>query len=150
MPMKQFLLFSGTALCVCASGWQVHAQSADNNPTATITFANNQSVVAQSDGRSFNQVGLLPNAVVGVAVQFSSDQAGQVLNIESPDGGVLPSRSNTATIGSDGILSFSFQAGSRPGAYQVVLHNGTQEVILQFWTLDLQNPQNNPPTATSQ
>src|ERR1700686_4693020 len=127
--MKQFLLFSGTALCICVSGWQVHAQSADNNPTATIAFANNQSVVAQSDGRTFEQVGLQPNAAVRVAVQFPLDQAGHVLNIESPDGGSIPGTNNTATIGSDGILSFGFQAGSRPGTYQVVLHNSTQEVI---------------------
>lgn len=147
--MKQFLLFSRTALCICVSGWQVRAESADSNPTATITFVNNQSVVAQSDGRTFEQVGLQPNATVGVAVQFSSDQAGQVLNMESPDGGSIAGTNNTATIGSDGILSFSFQAGSRPGTYQVVLHNNTLEVILQFWAFDSRNPQNNPPAAVA-
>jgi hypothetical protein len=148
--MKQFLLFFGTALCICLSGWQVHAESADNNPTATITFANNQSVVANSDGRTFEQVGLQPNTTVGVAVQFPPDQAGQVLNMESPDGGSIAGTNNTATIGSDGILSFRFQVGARPGAYQIVLHNNNLEVVLQFWALDLQNPQLNPPTATNQ
>ena len=101
--MKQFLLFSGTALCICVSRWQVHAESADNNPTATITFANNQSVVAKSDGRTFEQVGLEPGTSAGVAVQLPADEAGQVFNIESPDGGSVGATNNT-TVGTDGIL----------------------------------------------
>jgi hypothetical protein len=143
-----FLICAGTALCVCTVIWQVRAQAADNDPTATITFGNNQSVFANSDGRAFELVGLQSGEVIDVTVQFPADKVGHAIRIEPLDGGYVVSANDSVIIGDDGTVAFRFQVGHSPGRYQVSLHDGAQEIGLQFWVLDSANPQNNPLTLT--
>jgi len=117
--------------------------------TATIDFGDNQSVTANSNGAIFDRVGLQPNQVVDVTVQFSPGAAGRTIIAEPLDGGRVIGSTSKLVVAADGTLSFSFQAGHDPGVCQVSLHDGAQEVGLQFWVLDQQNPQENPPVINS-
>src|SRR6266446_6641146 len=134
-----FLICVGTALCVCTAIWQVRAQAVDDDPTATITFANNQSVFANSDGRAFELVGLQSGEVIDVTVQFPADKVGHAIRIEPLDGGCIVSASTAVFVGEDGTVAFRFQAGNSLGRYQVSLHDGAEEIGLQFWVLDPAN-----------
>jgi hypothetical protein len=115
--------------------------------TATITFQNDQSVV--TNNTSSDVVGVGASQTVNVTVQLPVIEAGNVIAIEALDGGRLSNVSNPAIVGSDGSFSFTFQAGQSPGKSQVSLHDGVQETGLQFWVLDPQHPENNPPTINS-
>lgn len=124
---------------------------------AIVTYSSGQSVVAPAAGGIFSLVGLQPGEVVQVVVQYPTSKALQVVNLEALDGGiVLPPKMTRGTrqtpfsrgIGVDGTLSFAFQASANPGLNQVSLRQGAKSLGLQFYVLDPQNPQNNPPTIT--
>jgi len=97
-----FLICAGTALCVCTAVWHVRAQVADDDPTAIITFANNQSVLANSDGRAFELVGLQSGEVIDVTVQFPADKVGHTIRLEALDGGCVVSATDVVIISEDG------------------------------------------------
>jgi hypothetical protein len=118
--------------------------------TATISFGGSQSVTATSNGAVFDRVGLQPNQVVDVTVQFPPEKSGHTIIVEPLDGGCLIGPTNKLVVAADGTFSFRFQAGRDSGDYQVSFHDGAQEIGLQFWVLDLQNPQNNPSVLTPQ
>jgi len=144
-----FSLFAGVTLCIlCAGAGALCAQTAVISATATIDFGNNQSVTANSNGTTFDRVGLQPNQVVDVTVQLSPVIAGRTIIVEPLDGGRVIGPASELVVAADGTFSFRFQAGGEPGIYQVTLHDGAQEIGLQFWVLDPQNPQNNPQVLT--
>lgn len=105
-------------------------------------------MLANSDGRAFELVGLEANDVVDVTVQFPADKAGHTIRIEPLDGGCVVSANDAVFVAADGTVNFRFQAGNSSGRYQISLHDGAEEIGLQFWVLDLVNPQNNPRTLT--
>ena len=152
-------------------------------PYAIITYPSadptTQSVSVVSPGVDgvFALVGLVPNEIVQVTVQYPTSEALGLVSLNALDGGMIlpPSSLDIATqsvsapwglvqqllpvilqpkipqvpsliIGADGTLSFTFVATSNPGKNQVSLQEGGQELGLQFWVLDPQNVQNNPPT----
>jgi len=120
--------------------------------TFTISFADGSSVVAASN----DLVGLQPNQIVDVMVRIGGGDAGlddpsdKTITIEPLDGGNIVSGSDTVTVTPDNsgtlTFSFSFQAGSDPGVLQISLHGDIPEEIgIQFWVLDPNDPDNNPP-----
>jgi len=125
------------------------AQLPDLTATATINFGDGNVVNATSRRGSFDRVGLLPSQVVSVTVQLPLTKAGDTITIEPLDGGSVIGPSNQAVVAADGTFSFTFQGGQDPGVCQVSLHDGTQEMGLQFWVLNQQNPQENPPVINS-
>jgi hypothetical protein len=54
-----------------------------------------------------------------VALQFPASLASKQVAIEALDGGTLSS--NSATIGANGSLSFSFQVSDQPGVHRVIV-----------------------------
>ena len=60
----------------------------------------------------------------------------------------LPS-SLSLIISVDGTLSFTFVATSVPGKNQVSMRQADEELGLQFWVLDPQEPENNPVVITA-
>jgi hypothetical protein len=100
--------------------------------TATISFGNNQSVVATSRRGSCDRVGLLPDQIVGVAVQFSAAKSGHVITIEPLDGGQVVGPGDQLVVGTDNTISFQYQPGHDPGISQVCLHDGAQESGCSF------------------
>jgi len=54
-----------------------------------------------------------------VALQFPASLTNKSVTIEAPDGGAL--NTNSATIGTDGSLGFSFQVSDQPGVHRVIV-----------------------------
>jgi hypothetical protein len=121
-----------------------------------VTYNSVQSITVPINDGISALVGVQPDQIVQVTVQYSPSQALQTVNLESLDGGTVRSPNDTgAPISIDGTLTFTFQAGHTPGLNQVSLLSGAQpssipqEVNVQFWVLDQQNSNLNPPAATA-
>ena len=150
-------------------------------PYAIVTYPSTDpstptvSLVSRCAGGVFALVGLQPDQVIQVVVQYPTNKALQLVSLEALDGGmILPPSSvstggtTTITVGqllqgvpipavpqvssfviaADGRLTFTFKATHDPGRNQVSLRQGSQELGLQFWVFDLSDPQNNPPAIT--
>jgi hypothetical protein len=78
--------------------------------------------IIQDDDTStgtFTPVTVDPSATSGVALQFPTSLTNRAVAIEALDGGTLSSTS--ATIDTNGALSFSFQVTDQPGVHRVVV-----------------------------
>lgn len=149
-------------------------------PYAIVTYASaststsSLSVVSPCVEGVFGLVGLQPDQVIQVVVQYPTSQALQLVSLEALDGGtILPPSSVSATttnvsigqllqgvpipatpqvaslvISANGTLTFTFKATHDPGRNQIALRQGGQELGLQFWVFDLQNAANNPVAIT--
>ena len=70
--------------------------------------------------------------------------AGEVILPETLDGGRVIAEGPALTVGADGLLSFTFQAGEIVGHSRLLLYRGETTQTLQFWVVDRANPRNNP------
>jgi hypothetical protein len=114
---------------------------------ALVDFGNGQSFTASCHRGAFERVGLRHDQTVDIVVQYSTADAGRTITVVPLDGGQVIAPARNLIVAADGTIHFKFRVGHPPGAYQVALHNGTQELGLQFWVRDEQNPRNNPPVA---
>jgi hypothetical protein len=117
--------------------------------TASIDPGTGPLVTISCHKGSFERVGLRHDQTVDVAVQYSTAGAGQAITVEALDGGQIIAAPKRLIVGSDGAIHFKFRVGHQPGIYQVALHNGAQELGLQFWVTDEANPRNNPPVINA-
>jgi hypothetical protein len=142
MKQKPSLLISaGAALCLAAGSWQLRGQTTD--VSATVQFRNGQTVAIDDFS---DPIGVQPGEVVSVTIQFAPNHAGEVIKVESLDGGRI---SNTSRAVSDeGSITFAFQAVGGAGQNRVMVRHGFQTLRVQFWVLS-SNPRNNPPVITS-
>ncbi len=83
--------------------------------------------------------------MVDISVQYPRANAGRLIVVEPLDGGRLIANSARLLIAPDGTLAFRFQAGQEPGVYQISLHDGAEELGVEFWVLDPDHPDHNPP-----
>jgi hypothetical protein len=119
------------------------ALAVPESPIVTITFPNAKSVQDRSRGRQYGIVGIRPNEVVDIALEFSPQWAHRLLAIEALDGGrILAQRS--ATVAADGSASVRFQVGNDPGLYRLSITGAGAPALLRFWVPDPQNPRANP------
>jgi hypothetical protein len=142
--------------------------SVPDPPYAIVSYNNAQSVVSPCTDQVFRRVGVQPGQIVQVTVHYPPNQALEIVNLDPLDGGMvlpsIPQTDQSTTVGSfpillqpissliisvDGTLSFTFIAANNPGLNQISLRTGSQELGLQFWVLDPDNPLNNPPTITA-
>lgn len=93
------------------------------------------------------RVGLGPNQVVTVTLQFPTAIRGKPVTVTPYDGGEATSDEGmeNLVVGDDGMVSFSFQAGWSPGLYRLRVQLEAYDYQLEFWVLDLGNQQRNPP-----
>jgi hypothetical protein len=89
-------------------------------------------------------IGLQPNQTVDVSVQFPAERAGESIPLSVWDGGKISTANKDALVGSDGRLTFAFQAGSAPGLYRVVLQPASEEYCVRFWVIDPNQPEKKP------
>lgn len=151
--MKTRQLFSLTcigALCITYLGaGRIAAQSSTPGSTlqATITSASGAERHLPSHNYVVDRVGLGPNQMVTVTLQFPTDLSGKPVRVASLDGGEATAdhRMEDLFVGEDGTLAFYFQAGSGPGLYRIMVHQEGDDYRLEFWVLDPDHPQNNPP-----
>lgn len=97
-----------------------------------------------------SRVGLDPNQVVTITLQFPVTRIGQPVAIQALDGGKVFLGSNLG-LSSNGALQFQFQANQEPGLTQVQVWLGSDEYGLQFYVFDPTHPERNPriPKATA-
>jgi hypothetical protein len=140
---------------------------------ASVTYPNGGSVVTHCQTGRFELVGAQPGDVLQVTVYYPTDQALQIVNLEALDGGMLlpptvepieppplgcvgdgcpnqPTPALSLVINADGTISFTFVVGQDPGLRQISLRQGDQELGLQFWVNDPDNPDSNPPALSPQ
>jgi hypothetical protein len=169
---KQILRWAGITFAIALSISAAVAQlpNLPDPPYATVTYSDGSSVVTPGAGGTFALVGLQPNVPIQVIVQYPSSDALQLINLEPLDGGAVlpPADTPVSTFNNpcpgcvivipvvpvplltdkQASLAFTFVPGTLPGSYQIALRQGTHALVLHFWVLDADNPQNNPPAIT--
>lgn len=140
--MKLLLISTVFALCICGSP-SLRGQAADI--TATVQYNNGQTVTWTDLS---DVVGVQPGELITVTVQLSRDLAGSTFEIGALDGSEVAQ--SPKSVGADGTLSFASRATSNPGTNRIKLRNGSTVLLLKFWVLNVQNPQDNPPVITPQ
>ncbi len=118
-----------------------------NLAVAVVTYGTTGGyVVSRCPSGIFELIAVQPDQVVQVTIQYPASQALATVLAETLDGGSITFPAGGSVIDAQGTFSFTFQAGHDPGLNQVSLRQGLQELGLQFWVIDTQNPDNNPPT----
>ena len=146
-------------------------------PSATVVLPTAAYAISRSVNGLFQRVGIPPDQVAQVTVQYPSSQSGEFVKVEAVDGGLVAVNTQTpptlppvslpipidiaytpfgrGVISANGTFTFVFKAGHTPGLYQLRLKpNGlqytqTDQVLaFRFWVLDPAHPENNPPVIT--
>jgi hypothetical protein len=93
------------------------------------------------------RAGLGPEQVVTVTLQFPEELKGKPVSVSSLDGGSVSSVDGESElkISEFGTAPFQFHAGRAPGLYRLIIMFGAAFYHLEFYVLDLQNTQRNPP-----
>ena len=97
---------------------------------------------------SFALVGVHPDQLVQVSVQYPVTKIGRLMVAEELDGGQVLVQA-PLVVGLDGIIRFQFRAAHVPGINHIALRDGAQQLGLQFWVLDENHPERNPPVVNS-
>jgi hypothetical protein len=117
--------------------------------TAAISLPGKQGVATASRKGVFERVGLKHDQTVDVVVQYPGAKVGRTIIAEPLDGGKVIVAAKRLVVAADGTIHFKFCAGHDVGSYQVALHDAAQKLGLQFWVLDEQHPDKNPPEIHS-
>jgi hypothetical protein len=125
------------------------AQSSPATPIAVLVTSAS-GAERQLPGADYNlgRAGLSPEQVVTVTLQFPQQtMKGQPVSVSSLDGGSLSSVDGASDlkVSEDGTAPFQFHAGHQPGLYRLIIGFGTALYHLEFYVLDLQNTERNPP-----
>lgn len=94
----------------------------------------------------FDLIGVNPDQLVQVTVQYSAAQTGRPIVGEALDGGQIIGQT-TMIVGLDHAIHFQFRAAHSPGFNHIALRDGSREIGLQFWVRDQNHPDRNPPVA---
>ena len=101
-------------------------------PSAVITFASGQANRSHSAAGRFAPLSLNPLDTAVIALQFATTLAGTSVTVQPLDGGSVGLADQSATVASDGTISFQFQAGAAPGLYRVLVIAGGAVSMVQF------------------
>ena len=143
-------------LAIVASGLLVFSTAAraqDGEPqpitsralAAAVDYGNDAVFSPAKHGTDFDRLGLLPEQLLTITVQFPAELAGQLLIADPLDGGTVYAPEEGLFIGSDGNATFQFQAGASFGACRVAVHQPDDSNFLWFWIVDPEHPENTPP-----
>jgi hypothetical protein len=113
------------------------------SPSVAMTFADGKSLAIRSKKSRFALVAANASEVVNIRVRVSSSANG-VAAAQCLDGGALSTGAENITLDADGLGSFQFRAGAKPGLYRVVVGAGGAIAILQFWVIDPSKPNSRP------
>jgi hypothetical protein len=136
---------------------------------ATVLYPSGGSVVSHCQTGRFELVTAQPGDVLQVTIYYPTNQALQTVDLEALDGGgvfppTLPLDQvyamisggvplpvvQSLVIDANGTISFTFAVGQEPGLRQISLRQADQELGLQFWVNDPDNPDSNPPALAPQ
>jgi hypothetical protein len=119
--MKKTILSVLTASFLCFGSCCIALAQAPVAQSDQITDDGSQQII-QDDGSTtgkFEPVTVDPSASSDVALQFPVSMASKSVSIAALDGGTV--MSGSTVIGTDGSLSFAFQASDQPGVHRVVV-----------------------------
>lgn len=94
------------------------------------------------------RLGLAPNQLVRVTLQFSQEHKNKRVLVGLLDGGEItpyPNATDSIRVMGDGTASFTFQGGNAVGLYRLEVQFEAEEYRLEFRVIDPVNLQNNPP-----
>ena len=112
---------------------------------ATVDYGNNNIFQPAKHNPDFERLGLLPEQLLTITVQFPVELGGQAIIAEPLDGGILTLPDGGLFVGSDGNVNFQFQASEFPGACRIAVHQPDDSNFIQLWVVDPQHPENTPP-----
>lgn len=124
------------------------AQSAPAVPVGVlVTSASGAERQLPGSDYMLGRAGLTPEQIVTVTLQFPEELKGKPVSVSSLDGGSVSSVDGASDlkISVDGTAPFQFHAGHQPGLYRLIIMLGPAFYHLEFYVLDLQNTQRNPP-----
>lgn len=93
---------------------------------------------------SFTMVGVHPDQVIDVTIQYPVTKTAHLISAEALDGGQVLVQ-GPILVGLNGSVHFQFRAAHSPGVNHIALRDGRQELGLQLWVVDEQRPERNPP-----
>ena len=151
-----------TVCCVALVCWTLQASMQAQAPpslpldplpgqpkVATVTVGLGKVVSARRHKITFEKIGLQPQQAIDIALQYPVALAGHRVAVEPLDGGQVLTPAQNLAVAIDGTFTFRYQAGAKPGLYQVRVHYDAQAVALQFWVLDNAHLENSPPVITA-
>lgn len=112
---------------------------------ATVDYGDDAVFQPPKHNTCFEQLGLQPQQLLTITVQFPVEFAGHAIIAEPLDGGILTLPEEGLFVGSDGSVTFQFQASDSCGASRVAVHQADDLNFLQFWIVDPDHPENTPP-----
>lgn len=127
-----FLICAGIALCIYGGNWPLRGQTTAD-VSAVVQLSNGQTVTVTDFS---NQIGVQPNEIVNVTLQFPSEAIGEPIVVEATDGGSTSLGSSIAVVDVNGSISFAFRAPARTGTKSVGIRRGSTTFRLQFSVLD--------------
>jgi len=113
--------------------------------SATVDYGNDAIFQPTKHDPDFDRLGLRPQQLVTITVQFPVDLAGQVILVDPLEGGSLTVPEEGVFIGVDGNITFQFQGGDAFGACRLAVHQPDDSNFIQFWIVDPDHPENTPP-----
>lgn len=124
------------------------AQSLPATPVGVlVTSASGAERQLPGSDYMLGRAGLSPEQSVTVTLQLPVDMRGQPVFVSSLDGGSISSLDGASDlrVTEDGTALFQFHAGYQPGLYRLVIMLGAAFYHLEFYVLDPQNTERNPP-----
>jgi len=101
--------------------------------SATVQFSDGSTTTVTDFSEP---VGIQPNELVNITIQFGPDAIGGPVIVEAIHGGPTSVGSSIPVIGADGTLSFTFLAPAHPGAKTI----GSTSFLLQFSVVNANRP----------
>lgn len=140
--------FVATVFAVaCLAPPTLSAQSPVTPVGVVVTSASGAERQLPGSDYNLGRAGLSPEQSVTVKLQFPVQMKGKPVSVSSLDGGSVSSvdGASSLSVSEDGTAPFQFHAGHQPGLYRVVILFGAAFYHLEFYVLDLQNTDRNPP-----
>jgi hypothetical protein len=110
-----------------------------------VDYGNDAIFQPNKHDTAFEQLGMRPQQIVTITVTFPAEFAGAAIYAEPLDGGSVTGSEEGIFVGSDGTAVFQFQAGLWIGNSRISLHLSDDRNLINFWLVDTEHPENNPP-----
>ncbi len=111
---------------------------------ASVDYGNDSIFPVEKFGTDFGLLGIRPEQVVTVSVQFPVEMVGQAVTADLLDGGTLTLPEEGLFIDANGLATFQFQA-SILGGCRINMHQPGEVNFVRFWVVDLTCPESDPP-----
>jgi hypothetical protein len=130
---------------LCAHDLAAQSSPDDGSVDASIVSASGKGRRLRGQADYIGRAGLRANQLVSVTLRFPATRVAQPVLISTLDGGGIIAPKKDLSVAADGTVDFKFQADSEPGLYRVFVQAGVDEYRLEFFVLDTEHPEKNPP-----